>query len=44
MPVNAIGLSSKNLDMLLDGISRSHGLLLFADLLVLVRVQRFIQF
>ncbi|MFT6294236.1 MAG: type II secretory ATPase GspE/PulE/Tfp pilus assembly ATPase PilB-like protein [Glaciecola sp.] len=26
MPVNAIGLSSKNLDMLLDGISRPHGL------------------
>lgn len=26
MPVNAIGLSSKNLDLLLDGISRPHGL------------------
>ncbi|PCJ26408.1 MAG: pilus assembly protein PilB [SAR86 cluster bacterium] len=28
MPVNAIGLSSKNLDKLLDGISRPHGLFL----------------
>jgi len=26
MPVNAIGLSSKNLDKLLDGVSRPHGL------------------